>query len=376
VNTWSLARKILLHDRVKFLVAAAGVSISVTLVLVQIGLYRGFMESMSLPIDHSAADIWVASKGTDNFDFARPMDERSFYRISSIDGVARAERIIIAFSQVMLPSGGGQSVEVIGIEEPTGELLRPWNVINGDASRTSDYDGVVVDTSELDRLGVQDVGDRREIGGLRARVVAMTTGIRNFTTTPYVFTNLESARSYARMKKEQVTYVLARVAPGFDVEAVRASIANLPHVEAFTKAEFSKRARDYWDKRTGVGTGFFLTAIMGVVVGLVVVGQILYNGTLEHVREYGTLKAMGATNASVVWVIMCQALISAVVGYVVGAILALIARRIVTAVFLKITISSDLLVSTALLTVVMCCSAAMLSVLKVLRLDPASVFKG
>jgi putative ABC transport system permease protein len=372
---FSLATKILLHDRVKFIVAAAGVSVSVTLVLVQVGLFRGFMESTSLPIDHSTADIWVTSKGTEGLDFMVPLDERAYYRVASVEGVERAERFLLVFSQLKLPSGGVQGIEIIGLENG-GELLRPWDVISGDPERTRDYDGVIVDEKELGRLGAGGIGDRREIAGLRARIVALTTGVRNFTTTPFVFTNLDSARVYGRLDNEKVTYVMVRVAPGFDVHAVRDAISRIPHVDAYTRQEFSQLARDYWEKRTGVGIGFYMTAIMGVIVGLVVVGQILYNGTLEHLKEYGTLKAMGATNGSVIMLILQQAMISAVVGYVAGAVLAFVACEGAKQLSLKMAISGDLLFSTAILTIVMCAAASMLSVLKVLKLDPASVFKG
>jgi putative ABC transport system permease protein len=372
---WMLAQKILLHDRVKFLVAAAGVSVSVTLVLVQIGLFRGFMESTSLPIDHSTADIWVTSRGTEGMDFALPLDERSFYRVSSVEGVERAERFIIAFTNLRLPSGGIQGVEVIGLED-RGELLRPWDVVTGDPSLIRDYDGVVVDEHELGRLGAGGLGDRSEIGELRAKIVALTSGVRNFTTTPFVFTNLDSARAYGRMPHDRLSYVLVKVHPGYDVPAIRNALNQLPHLEAYTRGDFSQRARDYWEKRTGVGVGFYMTAVMGVIVGLVVVGQILYNGTLEHLKEYGTLKAMGATNGSVIAVILYQALISAVVGYIAGAGLAFVACEAAKHLSLKMVITSDLLIETGMVTVVMCSAASMLSVIKVLKLDPASVFKG
>ena len=91
---WTLARKILLHDRVKFAVASAGVSISVMMVLVQIGLYGGFMDTASTVIDHSSADIWVASKGSESFDFPARIDDRTYYRVASTPGVARAERML------------------------------------------------------------------------------------------------------------------------------------------------------------------------------------------------------------------------------------------------------------------------------------------
>ncbi len=372
---WVLARKILLHDKVKFAVAGAGVSISVLLVLVQIGLYFGFMENASTLIDNARAQLWVAARGTDNFDFAGPIDERLYYRVRETPGVGRAERMILAFGQFKLPDGGTQGVQVVGLDDNP-RLLRPWNVVEGDPRRISDVDGIVVDRTEFAKLQIAALGERREISDARARVVGLTDGIRSFTTSPFVFTNLDTARTYARLPATALTYVLVEAAPGVDVMALKASIEKIPNVDAYTKAEISARTRSYWSSRTGVGTGFFMTAIMGVIVGLVVVGQILYNGTLEHIKEYGTLKAMGAANGAIVRVIMYQAMISAAVGFVAGGALAVAARGGMAAANLKVALSPELLAGTALLTATMCALAALLSVLKVLRLDPAVVFKG
>src|SRR5688500_17252250 len=86
---WTLARKILLHDRIKFTVAGAGVSISVLLVMVQIGLYLGFMQNASNLIDHASADIWVTGEANENFDFTAPIDDRVLYRVAQTPGVER-----------------------------------------------------------------------------------------------------------------------------------------------------------------------------------------------------------------------------------------------------------------------------------------------
>jgi putative ABC transport system permease protein len=372
---WVLARKILLHDRIKFAVAAAGVSISVLLVLVQIGLYFGFMENASTLIDNGKADLWVTARGNENFDFASPMDERLYYRVAETPGVARAERMILAFGQFKLPDGGTQGVQVVGVE-PDARLLRPWNLVAGDARRLADVDGIVVDRTEFAKLKIERLGERREISDTRARVVGLTDGIRSFTTSPFVFTNLDTARAYARMLPAQLTYVLVEARPGIDLAKLKADLERIDAIDAYTRAEISTRTREYWSTRTGVGTGFFMTAVMGVIVGLVVVGQILYNGTLEHIREYGTLKAMGAANGAIVRVILYQALISAVVGFAVGGALALAARGGMAAANLKVALSPELLLATAALTATMCAIAALLSILKVLRLDPAVVFKG
>jgi putative ABC transport system permease protein len=168
---------------------------------------------------------------------------------------------------------------------------------------------------------------------------------------------------------------LVEAAPGVDVAALRARLNRIPYVTAYDARTFSQRARNYWSERTGVGVGFFMTAMMGVIVGLVVVGQILYNGTLEHIREYGTMKAMGAKNGAIVRVILYQALISAALGMVFGGVMALLARTGLRAANLSVMLGPGLIIGTGILTAVMCCLAAMLSIVKVLRLDPASVFK-
>lgn len=372
---WTLARKILLYDRIKFAVAAAGVSVSVWLVLVQIGLYLGFMQNTSSLIDHSRADLWVTGQGNENFDFAAPIDERTFYRISGLPSVERAERMILAFGQFKLSNGGNQGVEVVGLEHSPA-LFQPWNVVEGDLGRMADANGIVLDQTEFQKLGITSSSDRNEITGVKAKIVGLTKGIRSFTTSPFVFTNMRTARSYTRLGPEQLTYVLVKARPGTDLETLRAQINRLPHVDAYTTRVFSERTQSYWSRRTGVGTGFFMTAVMGVMVGLVVVGQILYNGTLEHLKEYGTLKAMGAPNSAIVRTILYQAMLSALSGYVAGSVLAVIAREAVRAANLTVVLSPQLLSVTAVLTVVMCTLAAMLSVIKVLRLDPASVFKG
>ena len=211
---------------------------------------------------------------------------------------------------------------------------------------------------------------------LRQKDTSFVAGRLTDATGAFVFTNLDTARTYSRLPATALTYVLVEAAPGVSVEQLKARIERIDHVDAYTQAEMSARTRSYWSTRTGVGTGFFMTAIMGVIVGLVVVGQILYNGTLEHIKEYGTLKAMGAANGAIVRVIMYQALISAVVGFVAGGALAMAARSGMAAAILRVALSPELLGGTAVLTVVMCGLAALLSVLKVLRLDPAVVFKG
>ncbi len=375
---WTLARKLLLHDKLRFVVAIAGVSVSVMLVLVQVGLYYGFMDTASSVIDASKADIWVGKRSNDSFEFATPFDERTYYKVASVPGVERAERVLINFAQFKLPDGGDLGAQVVGVETVAGTrpLLAPWNVVEGDAQRLSQPGAIVIDKSEVGKLHIEHPGHITEVSGVRAEVVAMTSGIRSFTTSPIVFTDLRTARSFLpQLGGEPVTYVLVKVAASEQIADVQARINALPHLAAYTTEQMSMRTRDYWSTRTGVGAGFFTTAVLGVIVGFVVVGQILYSGTLQYIREYGTLKAMGAKNSAVVKVILSQAMISAALGFVVGAPLAMGMRAAMKGANLTVALSPQLYAGTLVITAVMCAFAALLSIVKVLRLDPASVFK-
>jgi putative ABC transport system permease protein len=379
MTMWTLARKLLLHDRLRFAVAIAGVSVSVMLVLVQVGLFYGFMDTAASVIDASAADLWVGKQSNDSFEFSTPFDERAFYKVSSVPGVAATERVLMNFAQIKLPNGGDLGVQVVGIDTAPGKpsLLGPWNVVAGDARRLAEPGAITIDASEYEKLKMKDVGQRTEISGVRAEVVALTQGIRSFTTSPIVFTDMRSARSFlSQFTGEPVTYVLVKIAPGADVFDVQRRINALPHLAAYTTHEMSQRTRSYWSTRTGVGAGFFTTAVLGIIVGFVVVGQILYSGTLQYIREYGTLKAMGAKNSAVIRVILSQAMISAALGFAVGAPLALAMRAAMKGANLNVALFPGLYVATAIITAIMCAFAALLSIVKVLRLDPASVFKG
>jgi putative ABC transport system permease protein len=367
---WHLAQRLLLHDRIKFVIAGAGVSVSVFLVLVQIGLYFGFMENASNLIDHARADLWVLGVGNENFDLCGRIDERSFYRVRGTPGVEHAERLILGWGFMKMPEGGAQGVE------RGATLFQPWNIVEGDAARISESDGAIVDRSEFDKLQIRGVGERREIFGVSARIVALTQGIRSFTTSPFVFTNLQSARAYSRYAPDELNFVLVRAAPGTDLVELKARLSRLPGLEAFTAHEFSERARSYWSNRTGVGVGFFMTAVMGLIVGMVIVGQILYNATLDHAREYGTMKAMGAENVTVMRVVLYQAVLSALVGVTIGIPMALGMRAVLRLANLNVVFYPWLVLATIFGIVAMCVIAALIPMLRIIRLDPAMVFKG
>ena len=148
----------------------------------------------------------------------------------------------------------------------------------------------------------------------------MTKGIRSFTTTPYVFTTLDRARAYTGVSPNKATYFLVRVAPGTPVETVRGRLqASLTDVEVLTLAEFRDRSRSFWLFDTGAGAALFAGALLGIIVGTVIVAQTLYSSTKDHLSEFATLRAIGSSSTYIYKVIIWQAILSAVIGFSLAA---------------------------------------------------------
>jgi putative ABC transport system permease protein len=168
-----------------------------------------------------------------------------------------------------------------------------------------------------------------------------------------------------------------KAAPGTDVQQVRHGLLDqLKDVEVFTTGEFSHMTTFYWMFTTGAGVAVLIAAGLGLVVGFVVVAQTIYATTMDHIREYGTLKAMGAPNSYVYKVIMKQAAISAVIGYALGMIVSVFVVRGSQAGGAAILMPPSMAVGMFFVTLLMCVGAALVSINKVTRIDPAMVFKG
>ena len=371
-----LAQRNLFHDKVRFAVTLTGIVFAVVLIVVQIGLFIGFTTTTSGIIDHSGADIWVASRHVPYLEQASPFSERKLYQVLATPGVESAEKYIVRFSDWQRPDGGHEGIQVVGVstESPMGT---PWNLVAGTVEDLNIPDAVIIDTFYAAKLGVTGIGQTFEIQGHRARVVGFTHGIRAFTTAPYVFTSFKNAQDYARLQQDQTLFILVKANPGADLPELKAAIAErVTGVDVFTTTEFTRMTRFYWMFSTGAGIAVLLAAVLGLVVGVVVVAQTIYATTVDHLREYGTLKAMGAANSYVYRVIVKQAAISAVLGYGAGMLVSLFVVHGSQQGGASILLPWQMGVGMFGLTLVMCVVAAVVSINKVTHIDPAMVFKG
>jgi putative ABC transport system permease protein len=371
-----LARRNLFHDKIRLLVTLNGIVFAVVLIVVELGLFTGFTTATSGVMDHSQADLWIAARGTPYVDQAVEFNERKFYQVLATPGVADAQKYIVHWANWKQPDGKTESVEVIGLD-PNKTFGLPWNVVAGDAQQMKQPHAVMVDEIYKEKLGVHKVGEWFEIRGHRAKVVGFTRGIRAFTTAPYVFTTFKNAQDFAQFNQDQTNFVLVKAAAAVDRTKLKAELQRrLPDNDVYLTEEFAAKTRNYWMFTTGAGISVLMAAGLGLVVGIVVVTQTIYATTMDHIREFGTLKAMGAPNSYVYRVIITQATIAAALGYA----LAMGVSRFVILGGAKsgapIQVGWQLLVSMFFVTVGMCVLAAVVSIKKVMGLDPAMVFRG
>jgi len=174
-----------------------------------------------------------------------------------------------------------------------------------------------------------------------------------------------------------ITFILVQPEAEVELSALKQRLAEeLNQITVYTQEELSQKTQTYWQQRTGIGFILGLGAIVGVIVGVVVVSQILYSSVSDHLKEFGTLKAMGASAGMIYRVIIEQALWMAILGYLPALIICVgLAHLINSSQGLLLLITPDSAIAIFLLTIIMCIGSAIFAIQKVNRVDPAIVFK-
>lgn len=375
---FSIAWKNLLKERTRLGLTLVGVIFAVVLMFFDIAAYLGFVSASSVLIDHAKADVWVTLQNSKNFDSSRPFPERKLWQVKQIRGVESAVPMAKGWSQMKLASGSTETVMVVGFDPDAG-LGLPWKLREGNLRDLRVDKRIIIDDSALRKLEGLGIGDETEIADTAVTVAGISEEVRSFTTYPTIFTNYETAKRLASVYRmggtDQTTFILIKVESGHDVGDVIRRVKALGGVDAYPSQAFSQMTRRYWIVQTGMGIGFGVVALLGFFVGMVIVGQTIYSSTIEHLREYGTLKALGATGGEIVALIVYQALVYALVGYAVGVCLALAARPGYESLGLKMVTTPGMGVAMFLVTVAMCVGASIASVRRAIRVDPALVFR-
>ncbi|KAB8330369.1 FtsX-like permease family protein [Scytonema tolypothrichoides VB-61278] len=393
----SIARKNLLEDIPRFLVAEAGILFAVSLVTIQTGLQYGFARSSSQLIDQSRADIWVSSKNMQHLGLTIPIPYERVTKARKVKGVDKAEAVIIDGGLWReLATDKINSITLVGAD-PQGMLFERSNIVEGRFNDLKQSFRFMIDKTNLNSIDLKRLGEVGEINNIPAKLVGFTQGTQSIVFGTLMFTSLETANTYRNygtqttaspnnvgssakkpVSTDQISFVLVRAKRGQSIAKLKRDLEQaLPDTRAYTRQEMSKITQDFWQVRSGIGFILGLGAVVGVVVGAVVVSQILYASVTDHIKEFGTLKAMGASDWFIYNVIIEQAIWMAILGYLPGIALCVgVAAWTSTTqgIVILITPVSALIVFG--ITVLMCVGSAVFAIQKVTRVDPAIVFKG
>jgi putative ABC transport system permease protein len=369
-----LAYRNLFHDRLSFFVTVVGIVFSVVLVAVQSGIYLGSEKKIAAIIDAAPADLWIVPLGTKSYDDPAFLSGRERHMALSAPGVENSEDMIVSFASWRKPEGGRTTVLLIGTASDSPKAL-PWNIIEGSREALAAPNTVGIDQSYFPDLGISKLGDHAELNGVDVEIAAITKRIRSFTTLPFIFTTIEEARRLSGAEQNQASYQRVTLLPAADLETVRTELKRrLPDTDVLTQDEFRKRSQHYWLFQTGAGAALIAGAVLGLIVGIVIVAQTLYSSTKDHINEFATLRALGAGAGYIVKVILMQAVLSGFIGYCLGMVLALLAIRAAQDTKLTIIMTPELAGSLFAVTIGMCIFAAISAIIKVVRIDPAVVF--
>lgn len=371
----AIARKNLFHDRVRFAITLVGISFSVVLILVQVGVYLGMMYNTSSIIEHTNADIWITARNNRNFDFSMPFPEHRENRARAVPGVLWTKKLILVWSLMKIKGGGSENVEMVGFDPESG-IGGPWEMVEGDIRDVKFYRGVIVDESSVSKLGEMKIGDYREVINKKVRVVGISRGARRITTAPVLFTSYRTAQELNPWINGQTVFVLVKTAHAADVKTVRDRLASVMDLEdVYTSGEFISATRRYWTFSTGMGVAFGFTILMGIIVGAVIVSQTIYSATIEHLREFGTLKALGAENRTVYGIILEQAMWSGIIGFLIGVAVNFVVVKLYTGTGQVIIQPWELFAADFFVTLITCVGASLISVRKAMQVDPMEVFR-
>ena len=315
------ALKFILFDKAKSFGALMGIIISTFLVAQQTGIFLFLTDSMSRLVDKSDAALWVVDSSTKNVNALIPIDIRVLRQIESIPGIAKAYPLLIAGGSARFADGTAAGIQLIGIQLPEAKG-GPITLEEGTFNELVPAGAVAFDVYDRPAFGGAGMGTNFEIGGKRVYFAAATRGFRGFGAQ-YLLTSVERARYLGNFSTSKISAGLVYLDSAQNPIQVRDQInSTINGVRAWLPSEFSKQTKLTVLSTTGIAISIGTLLIFAVISGFFIIGLTLYSAAIDRIRDYGTLKAIGATNGYITRLILLQATIFTIIGFLFGMLLA------------------------------------------------------
>jgi len=384
----SIALKMLMGDRAKFLGIVMGLTFASLLITQQMAIFIGLMtRTYGFVTDAQQPDIWVMDPKVQFVDDMKPLQETQLYRARSVEGVEWAVPMYRGFLRARLEDGNFQMCVVNGLDDAT-LIGGPARMVVGSLEDLRRSEGIIVDVAMAkDKMAKPPlteggpkiplkVGDTVELNDHRAVVVGLCETSPTLMANPVIYTTYTRALTFAPHERKLMTFVLVKAKPGAPVDQLCRRIEAATGLKARPKKDVEDLTYDYYMKYTGIPINFGIAVLLGFIVGTAIAGQTFYNFTLENLRYFGALKAMGAPNRKLLGMIVLQAVLVGFIGYGLGVGAAAVFGELTANTQLAFRFPWPLLGLSAGAIALICVMSALLCIRKVMTLEPAIVFKG
>lgn len=374
------AIKMLIGDKAKYIGIIIGLSFASFIITQQASIFVGLMaRTYGFVTDTSQPNIWVMEEKVQFIDDIKPMKSTELFRVKSAPGVEWAVPLYKGLIKARLPNGNFQQCNVIGIDNAT-LIGGPPKMTEGTIVDLRKPDGIIVNNVGADdKLSFNghplQLGDTLELNDHRTVVVGKCDTTRTFQSQPVIYTTYSRATTFAPPERKLLSFILAHSSRGYTAKEACKNIERVTGLAAYTASEFKKLTIDYYLQNTGIPLNFGVAVALGFIIGTVIAGQTFYNFTLDNLRYLGTFKAMGATNKTLTYMSLLQAIIVGGVGWGIGvggaSLFGFYSRHSELSFLLPWQLFA--ISGGAMLFIVIV--SALISLIKVYKLDPAIVFR-
>jgi putative ABC transport system permease protein len=377
----------LFGDKAKYLGIVFGVALAALLMSQQIAIFFGLMRNTTSQIrDIQGADIWVMDKNVQFVDDTKPLSENALYRVRGVEGVKWAVRLYKGLGRARLSDGNFQQVIIIGVDDATlvgAPAVEQGRLLQGKLEDLRRPDAVIMDEFGWRYLYGNEPfvpGKTIEMNDKRAVIVGLAKCNPTFQTFPILYCTYSQAVQYVPQERKTLTFVLAKADDGVPPEELCRRIEEQTgNLRALTEDQFFWATITYYLKRTGIPINFGITVLLGFVVGCAIAGQTFYLFTIENLKQFGSLKAMGVNNARLIRMILLQALVVGGIGYGLGvggaAMFGFVFANFVKNAPLAFHFPWQVLAISAAAVFAIVTLSAAVSLRRVLFLEPAVVFR-
>ena len=367
---WSM----MTYNRLRLSATVLGVVFATVLANQCLSLLLGILNRNAALVRNTHADLGIVPAGTEQLSAGKTVPMAAIYGARMTRGVAVAAPLIMAGGSIKLPNGGAEPLSLIGTAHPR-YLGGPWNLVAGSMELMQQGGHIIVEDSERSTLGGLNLGSRREINGQLTTVAGFTWGVTTVAAA-YGFVEFDYARELARVPNDQATFGLVQLDPGSDAALIQRSLeAAFPEVSVYTRQQLDSLITRTFLTKTPIGFTFTAMAAFGIVIGFIIVSLMIFSAVTESLREFGTLKAMGARTLDLTIIMLAQAAAYGLTGAVLGlGAVCAVAQGIATpkvAMFVEWWMIAVTLVVMPL----MCAAASVISLVKLWRVEPGMVFR-